>query len=170
MPLCLLPILASARALNPSAKGRIRQTKAEMENRAREKDKSKLKCYNCKKPGYLARECMEPKKHEQWVARYGRVYKNTEERNKRFKIFEENVKHIKSFSRADDKPYKLNEFADLTNEEFTSSRNRLQSHVCTSEGTSFKYENATLVPPTMDWTKKGTVTPVKDQGLNNCKI
>ncbi|KAK3033404.1 hypothetical protein RJ639_032377 [Escallonia herrerae] len=63
--------------------------------------------------------------HEKWVGRYGRVEKDTEEKNRRFKIFEENVKHIESFNRANDKPYKLsiNKFADLTNEEFTSLKN-----------------------------------------------
>jgi C1A family cysteine protease len=30
--------------------------------------------------------------------------------------------------------------------------------------TSFKYENVTVVPATMDWRKKGVITPIKDQG------
>ncbi|KAK2997634.1 hypothetical protein RJ639_025191 [Escallonia herrerae] len=109
-------------------------------------------------------------KHEEWIARYGRIYKDAEEKNRRFKIFEENVKHIEAFNRANAKHYKLsvNEFADLTNEEFTNSRNRFKSHVCASQTTSFKYENVTAVPPTMDWRKKGAVTPVKDQGQCGC--
>lgn len=104
--------------------------------------------------------------HEQWMARFGRVYKDSDEKNARSKIFEENVKYIESFNKVNNKPYKLgvNEFADLTNEEFTTARNRFKSHVCSTSTTSFKYENVSAVPATMDWRKKGAVTPVKDQG------
>ncbi|KAI6673070.1 hypothetical protein NL676_000976 [Syzygium grande] len=103
--------------------------------------------------------------HEQWMARYGRVYKNIEERQSRFEIFKSNVQWIESFNRASGKPYKLgvNQFADLTNEEF-KARNRFKSRMCSTEAASFKYENVTTVPSSMDWRKKGAVTPVKNQG------
>ncbi|KAA8524261.1 hypothetical protein F0562_010684 [Nyssa sinensis] len=109
-------------------------------------------------------------RHQQWMARYGRVYKDADEMEKRFTIFKENVEHIESFNKAMNKPYKLgvNEFADLTNEEFIASRNRFKSHVCSPATTSFKYENVTTVPSTMDWRKKGAVTPIKDQGQCGC--
>ncbi|KAK3021078.1 hypothetical protein RJ639_046099 [Escallonia herrerae] len=115
-------------------------------------------------------EAVMHEKNEQWMARYGRAYKDVGEKNKRFKIFEENVEHIESFNRANDKPYKLsiNEFADLTNEEFKTTRNRFKSHVCSTSTTSFKYENLTTVPSSMDWRKKGAVTPIKDQGQCGC--
>ena len=103
-------------------------------------------------------------KHKQWMARYGRVYKDASEEEKRFNIFKDNVEYIESSNKAANKPYKLgvNQFADLTNEEF-KLRNRFKSHVCTTT-TSFKYENVTAVPSTMDWRKKGAVTPIKYQG------
>ncbi|KAL6330581.1 hypothetical protein AAG906_040512 [Vitis piasezkii] len=103
-------------------------------------------------------------RHEDWMARYGRVYKDANEKEKRFKIFNDNVARIESFNKAMDKTYKLsiNEFADLTNEEFRSLRNRFKAHIC-SEATTFKYENVTAVPSTIDWRKKGAVTPIKDQ-------
>ena len=102
-------------------------------------------------------------KHEQWMAQYGCVYKDNDEKKLRLKIFEKNVQHIESFNRANEKPYKLaiNEFADLTNEEFAGSRNRFKSHVRSSATASFKYKNVTAVPPTMDWRKKGAVIPIK---------
>ncbi|KAH7577036.1 hypothetical protein JRO89_XS01G0196100 [Xanthoceras sorbifolium] len=106
-------------------------------------------------------------RYEQWMARYGRVYNDITDKEKRFQIFKENVARIESFNKANDKLYKLgvNEFADLTNEEFKASRNRFKGHMCSqNELLSYKYENVTAVPPTMDWRKKGAVTPIKDQG------
>jgi KDEL-tailed cysteine endopeptidase len=35
-------------------------------------------------------------RHEEWMASYGRVYKDTNEKQKRYKIFEENVALIES--------------------------------------------------------------------------
>ncbi|XP_008244499.1 PREDICTED: senescence-specific cysteine protease SAG39-like [Prunus mume] len=110
-------------------------------------------------------------RHEQWMVRYGRVYTDNEEKEKRFKIFKENVAYIESSNADSSKPYKLrvNQFTDLTNEEFIASRNRFKGHECSTKTTSFKYENVTAsVPATMDWRKKGAVTPIKDQGQCGC--
>lgn len=105
-------------------------------------------------------------RHEQWMAQYGRAYEDGDEKDKRFMIFRDNVARIESFNKDMGKSYKLgiNQFADLTNEEFTASRNRFKAHVCSSGPTSFKYHNVTAVPSTVDWRKKGAVTPIKDQG------
>ncbi|KAK7859566.1 senescence-specific cysteine protease sag12 [Quercus suber] len=103
-------------------------------------------------------------KHEQWMAHYGRVYKDIIEKEKHYKIFKEDVAYIESFNNAADKPYKLN----LTNEEFKASRNRFKGHECSTKTTSFKYENVTAVPSTLDWRKKGAMTPIKDQGQCSC--
>ncbi|XP_021828650.1 senescence-specific cysteine protease SAG39-like [Prunus avium] len=109
-------------------------------------------------------------RHEEWMARYGRVYTDNEEKEKRFKIFKENVAYIESSNADASKPYKLrvNQFTDLTNEEFIASRNRFKGHECSTKTTSFKYENVASVPATMDWRKKGAVTPIKDQGQCGC--
>nr|KYP45866.1 Vignain [Cajanus cajan] len=111
-------------------------------------------------------------RHEQWMARYGKVYKDPQEREKRFKIFKDNVNYIESFNNAANKPYKLgiNQFADLTNEEFIAPRNRFKGHMCSSiiRTTTFKYENVTAVPSSIDWRQKGAVTPIKDQGQCGC--
>ncbi|OMO80653.1 hypothetical protein COLO4_23998 [Corchorus olitorius] len=109
-------------------------------------------------------------RHEQWMAQYGRVYKDLNDKAKRFRIFKENVAFIDSFNAANNKPYKLgiNQFADLTNEEFTASRNRFKGHMFSDTATSFRYENVTAIPSAMDWRKKGAVTPVKDQGQCGC--
>lgn len=105
-------------------------------------------------------------KHAQWMAHYGCVYIDAQEKIKRSEIFKKNVEYIESFNRANNKPYKLgiNGFADLTNEEFKYWQNRFKSHVCSPTMTDFKHENVTAVPSTMEyWRKKGAVTPIKDQ-------
>ncbi|KAF7141405.1 hypothetical protein RHSIM_Rhsim06G0132600 [Rhododendron simsii] len=108
-------------------------------------------------------------KHKQWMARYGRVYKDPEEEEQRLKIFKDNVEYIKSSNKAATKPYKLgvNQFADLTNEEF-KLRNTYKSHRFSTASSSFKYENVTDVPSSLDWRKKKAVTPIKDQGQCGC--
>ncbi|GMP74374.1 hypothetical protein CsSME_00031812 [Camellia sinensis var. sinensis] len=104
-------------------------------------------------------------RHEQWMADHGRVYKDNAEKDMRFKIFNNNVLFIESFNNAGNQPYKLsiNQFADLTNEEFQASHNgyRIPSHARPSKMTPFRYENVTAVPANMDWRKKGAATPIR---------
>ncbi|GLT30214.1 hypothetical protein SLA2020_050290 [Shorea laevis] len=93
-------------------------------------------------------------RHEQWMAKYGKVYKDAEEKEKRFEIFKDNVQFVESFNAAGSKPYKLdvNEFADQTNEEFRASHNGFKRSLEPKliKSTSFKYENVTSVPAFMD--------------------
>ncbi|XP_073138856.1 senescence-specific cysteine protease SAG39-like [Henckelia pumila] len=105
-------------------------------------------------------------RHEQWMAQYGRVYETSEEKALRSKIFSDNVEFIKKFNEAGNRPYKLgiNAFADQTNEEFKAARNGLKLPGEFIGTFSFRYENVSVVPSSVDWRKKGAVTPVKDQG------
>ncbi|KAH1048488.1 hypothetical protein J1N35_039272 [Gossypium stocksii] len=114
-------------------------------------------------------------KFEQWMASYGRVYQDAFEKDKRFQIFKENVEYIESHNAGHTgKKYKLgvNEFTDLTNEEFKSMRNGYKMQrstiVASSKTSSFRYENVTAVPSCMDWRSKGAVTNIKDQGQCGC--
>ena len=112
-------------------------------------------------------EASMSERHEQWMARYGRTYKDGAEKEMRFQIFKSNIAYIESFNRAGNRLYKLgiNEFTDLTNEEFRASRNGYKSSSNPrSTQTKFRYENVTKVPSSMDWRKKGAITPIKDQG------
>ncbi|KAI3456163.1 hypothetical protein Pfo_012826 [Paulownia fortunei] len=110
-------------------------------------------------------------RHETWMAQHGRLYKDAEEKIKRFKIFEDNVRKIEAFNAGPDQGYKLsvNAFADMTDEEFRASHNGYKRQnpkmMSASEHKYFRYANVSAVPATMDWRKKGAVTPVKDQGL-----
>ncbi|XP_039061175.1 ervatamin-B-like [Hibiscus syriacus] len=121
-------------------------------------------------PHIMCRSLPEPslsERHKQWMAEYGRVYKNDAEKETRFKIFESNVQFIESFNAVGDRSYKLsiNEFADQTNDEFRSYRNGYirPQELPTRKQTSFRYENVTSLPSSIDWRKKGAVTPIKDQ-------
>ncbi|PHT49352.1 hypothetical protein CQW23_09099 [Capsicum baccatum] len=122
-------------------------------------------------------------KHESWMARHGRTYKNDTEKAKRAKIFEENVKFIESFNNNGSKSYKLgiNKFSDLTSEEFlryyttNHGLNNYNKYFSTKSKqlspttiSSFMYENMSDVPSNMDWRKSGVVTSVKDQGRCGC--
>ncbi|KAL2494889.1 Senescence-specific cysteine protease SAG12 [Forsythia ovata] len=111
-------------------------------------------------------------KHEQWMAQYGRVYKDNAEKAKRYDIFKANFEFIESFNNAGTRTYKLsiNQFADLTNEEFRASRNgyKMSSYKKSNGETSFRFKNVTAIPSSMDWRKKGAVTGVKDQGQCGC--
>ncbi|GAB2298809.1 hypothetical protein Dimus_032887 [Dionaea muscipula] len=117
---------------------------------------------------------MREKQHEQWMTRYGRVYKNKDEKETRFKIFTENMKRIESTNKIN-KGFTLsaNAFADISNEEFRASHTgfkgqywySLELSKSRSTSTSSKYENrTTTLPRTVDWRRKGAVTPIKDQG------
>ncbi|XXG63263.1 hypothetical protein AAC387_Pa05g1496 [Persea americana] len=109
--------------------------------------------------------------HEQWMAQHGCVYKDVVEKAQRLKIFKENAELIESFNNDGEKPYKLsiNEFPDLTNEEFKISCIGFRASIVRPmRTTTFMYENVTTVPSTMDWRKKGAVTPIKNQGECGC--
>ena len=80
---------------------------------------------------------------EQWLASYGRVYQDAPEKDKRFQIFKENVEYIESHYDDTSKKYNLgvNEFTDLSNEEFKTMRNgykmRPSNIVAASKTSSF---------------------------------
>ncbi|XP_031396063.1 senescence-specific cysteine protease SAG12-like [Punica granatum] len=108
-------------------------------------------------------------KHEQWMSQFGRVYADEIEKQTRFAIFKSNLEYIESVNRDGSKPYRLglNVFADLTNEEFRTTRTGYKPsfHSKSSVRTPpFRYENISEIPPSMDWRQKGAVTPIKNQG------
>ncbi|OWM83554.1 hypothetical protein CDL15_Pgr006200 [Punica granatum] len=112
-------------------------------------------------------------KHEQWMSQFGRVYANETEKQTRFAIFKSNLEYIESVNRDGSKPYRLglNAFADLTNEEFRTTRTGYKPsfHSKSSVRTPpFRYENISEIPPSMDWRQKGAVTPIKYQGNCGC--
>ncbi|KAF2295057.1 hypothetical protein GH714_031305 [Hevea brasiliensis] len=57
-------------------------------------------------------------RHKQWMEKYGKAYKDDNEKQRHLQIFKNNVEYIESFNAAGAKPYRLgiNQFADQTNE------------------------------------------------------
>ncbi|KAF8029596.1 hypothetical protein BT93_E2117 [Corymbia citriodora subsp. variegata] len=109
------------------------------------------------------------KQHEQWMAQYGRTYKDLEEKEKRQAIFKKNLWFIEEFNASGNRTFKLgiNQFSDLTDEEFVQ---RHMGYLASKQPKSLR--NASLsqryptgdVPESIDWVEKGAVNPVMDQG------
>ena len=102
------------------------------------------------------------------MVKHGRAYRDAAEKAHRFEIFKANMELIESFNAGNHKfSLGANQFGDLTNDEFRA-RNRLMpskfASAAQKTAKSFKYENFTSVPASMDWRTKGAVTQVKDQG------
>ncbi|RYR70400.1 hypothetical protein Ahy_A03g016893 isoform B [Arachis hypogaea] len=121
--------------------------------------------------GRILEDSIMHERHEKWMVQHGKYYKDSNEKELRFKIFKENVERIEAFNSDGNKSYKLgiNQFADLTNDEF-KGRNKFKGHMCSTitKTPTFRYENVSAVPPSIDWRQKGAVTPIKDQGQCGC--
>ncbi|MED6161340.1 hypothetical protein PIB30_059789 [Stylosanthes scabra] len=122
------------------------------------------------------------KKHEEWMALYGRVYKNEEEKAKRRKIFKDNAEFVERFNSEGNKSFtvSLNHFSDLTDEEFVASytggrynyNNSSQPPKPNSnnKGLHLGYQNVSLadIDSNLDWRQKGAVNDIKNQGSCGC--
>lgn len=107
---------------------------------------------------------------KQWMAQHGISYKDAAEREKRFEIFQEKLRYIEDFNSAGNRTYQLglNEFSDLTTEEF---RSRYTEKVFSSESmnlseavTPYNYTATNQVPDEVNWVFKGALNRVKNQG------
>ncbi|KAL2522584.1 Cysteine proteinase RD21a [Forsythia ovata] len=109
--------------------------------------------------------------YEWWLARHGKVYNGLEEKDKRFEIFKDNLKFIDEHN-TENRTYKvgLNQFADMTNEEYRSmllgTRTESKRRLVKSKNASQRYaiRAGEKLPEYVDWRKRGAVAPVKNQG------
>jgi C1A family cysteine protease len=104
-----------------------------------------------------------------WCAYFNRSYTVGSERDYRNSVYDANVKFIKAHNRGGHNwTMAVNKFADLTANEFAWHYISNGFHVDRRGGVNvevkhLRYELKAL-PPSVDWTKKGAVSPVKDQG------
>lgn len=110
-------------------------------------------------------------RYENWLNRYGRKNRTEAERRYRFGVYSKNVQLI-DYVNSLNLPFKLkdNKFAEMTNREFREThlglRYRPKRHQYPKNGENETFEGYAQLPPSVDWRRRGAVTPVKDQG--NC--
>ncbi|XP_059290863.1 zingipain-2-like [Lycium ferocissimum] len=115
-------------------------------------------------------------RHELWMARHGRFYKDEVEKEKRLMVFKENMKFIESMNKVGNLSYKLgiNKFAAITSDEFFAKYTGLNmpSHPSPSPMSSTEFKINDLsdddIPSNLDWREHGAVTEVKHQGQCGC--
>ncbi|KAG8369302.1 hypothetical protein BUALT_Bualt15G0137200 [Buddleja alternifolia] len=105
---------------------------------------------------------------ESWIDKHGKKYKSLEEKLHRFEIFKDNLKHIDEKNKVNSNYWLgLNEFADLSHEEFKKIYLGLKADRLPQRDESlqeFKYRDFESLPKSVDWRKKGVVSRIKNQG------
>ncbi|XP_031392306.1 ervatamin-B-like [Punica granatum] len=109
-------------------------------------------------------------RYENWLDRYGRKNRTDAEQQYRFGIYRENVQFI-DYVNSLNLPFKLtdNKFAEMTNREFRNTYLGLRQrpgmhHHLLKKIKNETNEDSVNLPLTVDWRRRGAVTPVKDQG------
>ena len=109
----------------------------------------------------------EWKQFSNFQDRFSKKYETLQDLESRFQVFRTNLRNIiiHNLDHSQNFTMGINQFTDLTPEEFKAqyvnggSRNNLGSFGCKSFSS-----NAAGVPASLDWTTKGVVNPVRDQG------
>lgn len=102
-----------------------------------------------------------------FATRYGRVYRNTAEREMRLRVFRANLFTIEqlNFHEMGTAKYGITDFADLTSSEYKLRTGLLAR---SQDSNSLPNPMATIpndeIPREFDWRDKGVITPVKNQG------
>jgi cathepsin L len=110
-------------------------------------------------------------RNPQWIQfkkAHGKSYATVEEEKARFFIFMNNLREIQEHNKefeAGKKSFslKMNQFGDMTNEEFRATMNGLKAPKNLKANQLFYQPANTQIPDSVDWRTQGYVTEVKDQ-------
>lgn len=101
-----------------------------------------------------------------WAARHGKAYSSASERLHRLEIWLENARDIHSHKNEGHSwTMELNEFADLSEEEFTTRNGLLPmtNLPLANNITAVPLLGAADLPPSVDWRDHNLVNPVQNQ-------
>ncbi|CAL9075362.1 unnamed protein product [Musa acuminata var. zebrina] len=104
---------------------------------------------------------------ESWIREQGKRYASEEEKLARFHVFEDNLAFVDAHNAAANSSYEiaLNAFADLLPHEFRATRLGLSAGLAVPRANRTAFQGSYgAVPSSVDWSKEGAVTSVKDQG------
>ncbi|KAK9053253.1 hypothetical protein SSX86_029886 [Deinandra increscens subsp. villosa] len=112
--------------------------------------------------------------YELWLVRHGKTYNALGEKETRFQIFADNLRFIDEHNSSGNRTYTvgLNQFADLTNEEYRSlylgaKADPIRSIAKLQRGEisrRYAVQSNEMFPEKVDWRERGAVTPIKNQG------
>ncbi|CAG9314240.1 unnamed protein product [Blepharisma stoltei] len=111
----------------------------------------------------LAQFVIEEQEFREFMDTHGKSYSSNEEYQMRFKIFRDNSAYIRIFnSFGNSWALGVNKFADMSFPEFKAKY--LPYKFPAKENTNVVMLDEVSVPSAIDWTTKGAVTAVKNQG------
>ncbi|KAG4381148.1 hypothetical protein GLYMA_15G083400v4 [Glycine max] len=104
---------------------------------------------------------------QRWKEENKKIYRNPEEEKLRFENFKRNLKYIVEKNSKRISPYGqslgLNQFADMSNEEFKSKfMSKVKKPFSKRNGVSSKDHSCEDEPYSLDWRKKGVVTASRE--------
>ncbi|KAL3683868.1 hypothetical protein R1sor_001890 [Riccia sorocarpa] len=103
--------------------------------------------------------------YDSWATKHGRLHESPGAKETRYSIFKDNLEYIHEHNKkARDYVLGLNQFADLTHDEFKSQYAGTKLNRRREERRPFTYADVTLVPDSIDWRSLGAVSEVKNQG------